>query len=100
MNEDDIKLRDGILGNFDFAFNIDWEKPSHRQIHIYLTSLTMYFGTKMNGHVMGLGAYLAYRFNERDGVEDRIELYRRLFRNESPETFEEINCNGCCVFKI
>lgn len=100
MNEDDLKLRDSILGNFDFAFNINWEDKHQVQIHIYLTSLTMYFGTKMNGHVMGLGAYLAFRFNERNRVEDRVELYRRLFKNESPETFEEINCNGCCVFKI
>ena len=100
MNEDDLKLRDNLLGNFDFAFNIDWENKHHLQIHVYLTSLTMYFGTKMNGHVMGLGAYLAYRFNERDRVEERVELYRRLFKNESPETFEEVDCNGCCVFKI
>jgi hypothetical protein len=100
MNDDDLILRDNILGNFDFAFNINWEDKHQVKIHTYLTSLTMYFGTKMNGHVMGLGSYLAYRFNQRDCVEERVELYRRLFKNESPNTFEEINCNGCCVFKI
>jgi hypothetical protein len=72
MNDDDLILRNSILGNFDFAFNIDWEDKHHIKIHKYLTSLTMYFGTKMNGHIMGLGAYLAYRFNERTRVEERI----------------------------
>lgn len=98
--EDSLQIKREILKNFDFAFNIDWKNPHHKQIHTYLTSLTMYFGIKMNGHVADQGSFLAYRFNERTDLLDNINKFRMLFKNESPNTFSEEACNGCCVFKI
>lgn len=92
------QLRINILRNFDFAFKIDWENPHHRQIHIYLTSLTMYFGVKMNGHISDTGSYLAYRFNERDNLTSSIDKFRKLFKNECPATFTEEYCDGCYIF--
>lgn len=97
---DNAQLKINILRNFDFAFKIDWENPHHRRIHTYLTSLTMYFGVKMNGHISDAGSYLAYRFNERDNLNSSIDKFRKLFRNESIDTFTEEYCNGCYIFTL
>ena len=90
-------LKNSILGNYDFAFRIDWENSHHRKVHNYLASLTMYLGVRMNGHISTAGSYLAYRFNDRHQVPSDVEKFRKLFKNESP-TFTEENCGGCCVF--
>jgi len=95
---DNAQLKINILRNFDFAFKIDWENPDHRRVHTYLTSLTMYFGVKMNGHISTAGSYLAYRFNERDNLERSIDKFRKLFRGENIETFKEEYCDGCYIF--
>ena len=92
------QLKEDILGNFDFAFKVNWEDPIHRRIHIYLTSLTMYFGVKMNGHISTAGSYLAYRFNERDKLDLSIDKFRKLFKNQNVATFNEEYCNGCYIF--
>lgn len=93
-----IELKDSILGNFHFAFKIDWDNPHHRQIHTYLTSLTMYYSVKFNGHIGSAGNFLMYRFNDEAGLEEQIDKFRNLFRNESPENFSEEVCNGCHIF--
>lgn len=94
---DDNQLKSQILRSFDFAFKIDWENPHHKRIHTYLTSLTMYFGVKMNGHIASAGSFLAYRFNERNKIEEKVDKFRLLFKNES-ETFSEEYCDGCYIF--
>ena len=96
----DILIRDDVLKNFDFAFKINWNDQHHRKIHTYLTSLTMYFGMKFNGHFASAGSYLAYRFNEAGDKLEGIEKIRKLIYNESRETFIEEIVGGCSIFKI
>lgn len=90
-------LKSQILSSFDFAFKIDWENPHHKKINKYLTSLTMYFGVKMTSHISTAGSYNAYRFNERTNIDQKVDKFRNLFKNESP-TFSEEFCNGCYIF--
>lgn len=97
---DHEKLKFEILKSFDFAFNINWEDPHHKKIHAFLTSLTMHYCTKMNGHISGSGAFLAYRFDDRFNIDEKIEVFRKLFKNESRQTFNEELVGGCHIFKI
>jgi hypothetical protein len=96
MNETE-QLKVDILSNFDFAFKIDWENSHHRKIHKYLNALTIYCNVKFNGHIAEAGSFLAYRFANRSVVQNRIEMFRSLFKNESSNFTEEI-CNGCHIF--
>ena len=97
---EDEAVRNDVLKHFDFAFDINWNKEQHKKIHTYLTSLTMYFGMKFNGHFASAGSYLAYKFNEAGDKEEGLQKIRMLIRNESRETFIEEVVNGCSIFKI
>jgi hypothetical protein len=86
-------LRDAVLGNYDVAFKLDWERHGH--VHRYINSMTMYCACKLDAHFGSAGSFLAYRFNERDHVEDKVELFRSLTRNEFRDTFSEEQVGGC-----
>lgn len=100
MNNERLIVKEEILKNFDFAFKMDWNSEHHHKIRKYLISLTMYFGTTMECRIHDYGSFLAYRFDERHNVKERLDIFRRLFKNEKPSTFLEENCNGCCIFTL
>lgn len=91
-----LGIRDAVLRNYDVAFRLDWTK--HAYLHPYLTTLTMYCACKLDAHFGNEGSFLAYRFNERDMLAEKIEFFRNLTRNEFPDTFAEEALDGCHIF--
>lgn len=88
-----------LFSNFDFGFKIDWTNEHHKKVNHYLNALTIYIGTRFNGCIHNDGSYLLYRFtNDRSTIEKQINIFRVLFKNESPSTFKEEIINGCHIF--
>ena len=85
-----------MLCNYDVAFKLDWSKHAH--LHPYINTLTMYFACKLDAHFGSEGSFLAYKFNERDNLQEKIEFFRDLTRNEFKESFAEEIVGGCHIF--
>jgi hypothetical protein len=91
-------IRDAVLRNYDVAFRLDWERHGH--VHRYINSLTMYCACKLDAHFGSEGSFLAYRFNERDELADKVDLFRSLTCNEFKDTFREETIGGCHLFVL
>ena len=89
-----------ILKHFDIAVKIEWSNSDHRRIFSYLKSLTMYTRIKTFSHFGHYGTFFAFRFNERENLEDSIHKISKLIENESLLfAKKEIN-NGCHIFTL
>ena len=93
-----VKLN--ILSNFDIAIKIDFLNAHHKKIFRYLNSLSMYMWAKLHGSIGGEGSYLMFSFNERNNVENKIEVLKTLVRNENREGFKEYMCGKCVVLEF
>lgn len=91
-----LDIRDAVLRNYDVAFKLDWSK--HAYLHPLINTLTMYFACKLDAHFGSEGSFLAYKFNERDRLDEKITFFRNLTRNEFPNTFTEEVVGGCHIF--
>ncbi len=98
----DEEIRNDVLKHYDFAFRIVWANEHHRKIFMYIKSLTMYIRIKGFVHFGSAGIYFAIRFNDDDRtrIEEHVNKFRSLFKNENIETFKEENYNGCCIFTL
>ena len=98
--EFDKFLKDEILQHYDIAVKLIWSIEKHRTIFSYLKSLTMYTRIKTFSHFGSNGIYFAFRFNERDNLDDSINKISKLIENENG-TFEKKEVkNGCHIFTL